>query len=62
MSQQVEETKSLPSELIDITIEEALSYIGKVGDLEFMREIQKMRFHVSSVFSLIFTVERFHGS
>lgn len=33
--------------LIDISIDEALSYIGKVDNNEFMREVQKMKFKVS---------------
>lgn len=31
---------------VDISIDEALSYIGKVGNTEFMREVQVMRFKV----------------
>jgi len=38
-------------QLVDISIEEALSYVGKVSDLDFMREVQRMIFKVST-FSL----------
>lgn len=44
----VEQTKK-PEEsqqLADVSIDEALSYIGKVGNNEFMREVQVMRFKV----------------
>jgi hypothetical protein len=33
--------------LIDISLDEALSYIGKIGDIEFIREVQRMLFKVS---------------
>ena len=41
------DTKTDSLELIDISIDQALSYIGKVPDLEFMREVQRMKFKVS---------------
>lgn len=34
--------------LIDVEIDQALSYIGKVSNEEFVNEVQKMRFKVRS--------------
>lgn len=43
-------------QLVDVSIDEALSYIGKVGNNEFMREVQVMRFKVRFLFQLTFLI------
>lgn len=41
--------------LVDISIDEALMYIGKVDNTVFMREVQRMMFKVS--FRWIFNID-----